>query len=63
MKYILFICSLIAICGVALFSAPQDEAPSGKSGKSGKKSGKSKKVEVAHPFYWAASDTIRGDWQ
>src|SRR5258706_9522535 len=23
----------------------------------------SKKVELAHPFYWAASDPLRGDWQ
>jgi hypothetical protein len=60
MKYTILTCSLVAICGVALFSAPQDEA---RSGKSGKKSGKAKKVEVAHPFYWAAADPIRGDWQ
>src|SRR5437763_8157821 len=39
----------------ALFSAPQD---GGKSGKKG-----AKKVEVAHPFYWAAPDPLRGDWQ
>ena len=38
-----------------LFSAPQDAA------KKGKKSGK--KVEVAHPFYWAPADPLRGDWQ
>ena len=35
--------------GVALlFAAPQST---------------SKKVELAHPFYWAASDPLRGDWQ
>jgi hypothetical protein len=39
----------------ALFSAPQD------SKKGAKSSGK--KVEMPHPFYWAAPDPLRGDWQ
>lgn len=43
--------------GATLFSAPQDTR------KSGKKGGGAKKVEVAHPFYWAAPDPLRGDWQ
>lgn len=30
--------------------------------KSGKKVGP-RKVELPHPFYWAASDPLRGDWQ
>src|ERR1700676_1999223 len=38
-----------------LFSAPQD------SKKGAKSSGK--KVEMPHPFYWAALDPLRGDWQ
>jgi hypothetical protein len=42
------------VLGAALFSAPQE---------GGKKKGGAKKVEVAHPFYWAAHDPLRGDWQ
>src|SRR4051812_7625331 len=45
----------VAMIGAALFSAPQD------GGK--KKKGGAKKVEVAHPFYWAPADALRGDWQ
>ena len=30
--------------------------------KSGKKGGP-RKVELPHPFYWAAPDALRGDWQ
>jgi len=36
---------------LAVFSAPQEGAK------------KAKKVEIAHPFYWAAPDPLRGDWQ
>ena len=28
-----------------------------------KKGGAAKKVELPHPFYWAATDPFRGDWQ
>ena len=54
MRYLTF---TIGVCmlGAALFSAPQD---AGKSGKKG-----AKKVELAHPFYWAVPDPLRGDWQ
>jgi hypothetical protein len=54
MKYVTLIAGLCAM-GVLVYSAPQD---------SGKKGGKgAKKAEVAHPYYWAAADSIRGDWQ
>src|SRR3954463_10791687 len=43
--------------GAILFSAPQDTA------KKGGKGGGAKKAEVAHPFYWAPADELRGDWQ
>ena len=54
----------LAIGGALLFSAPQDQqAPAQKKGgKKGDKSGP-KKVELPHPFYWAAPDDFRGDWQ
>jgi hypothetical protein len=41
--------------GAVLLSAPQDKAA--------KKGSTPKKVEMAHPFYWAAPDPLRGDWQ
>src|SRR4051794_10289325 len=47
----------VLMLGAALFSAPQD------NGKAAKKGGGAKKAEVAHPFYWAAPDPLRGDWQ
>src|ERR1700733_6731336 len=31
--------------------------------KKGGSKGGSKKVELPHPFYWAAPDPLRGDWQ
>jgi hypothetical protein len=31
--------------------------------KGGSKKGGPKKVELPHPFYWAAPDPLRGDWQ
>src|SRR4051812_3646191 len=55
MKYITFILGLCCI-GAIVFSAPQE------TGKKGGKGG-AKKVEVAHPFYWAPADALRGDWQ
>jgi hypothetical protein len=48
MKDAIFGFVLVAICGAVLFSAPQKGA---------------KKVELPHPFYWAAPDPLRGDWQ
>lgn len=33
------------------------------AGKKGGSKGGTKKVELPHPFYWAASDPLRGDWQ
>ncbi len=39
----------------ALISGSQDSTKKGKSG--------TKKVELPHPFYWAAPDPVRGDWQ
>ena len=56
MKYIPLLFGLLAIGGVALFSTPQESTKKGKS-KAGKK------VELAHPYYWAAPDPLRGDWQ
>jgi hypothetical protein len=46
----------LAMAVAAVFSAPQDPAPKGKKG------GGAKKAELAHPFYWAAPDPLRGDW-
>jgi hypothetical protein len=48
MKNAIFGFASFAICGAVLFSAPQKGA---------------KKVELPHPFYWAAPDPLRGDWQ
>ncbi len=48
MKYIISSLGLIAAGIAVLFSA--DEKPA-------------KKPELAHPFYWAAPDPLRGDWQ
>jgi hypothetical protein len=56
MRYLALTIGLAAMCGVVLLSAPQD------SGKKGKKGG-AKKGELAHPFYWAAPDPLRGDWE
>jgi hypothetical protein len=54
-RYVTFV---IGICtmGAIVFCAPQDAS------KKGSKGGP-KKVEVAHPYYWAAPDPLRGDWQ
>lgn len=52
MKYFALIYGAFALT-VVLLSAPQE---------TGKK-GKVKKVELAHPFYWATPDPLRGDWQ
>lgn len=53
MKYLALALGLSAMCGMMLLSAPQK-----KTGKKGPK-----KVELTHPFYWAAPDALRGDWQ
>jgi 3-keto-disaccharide hydrolase len=55
MRYVTFIIGLCCM-GAIVFCAPQD------TGKKGGKGG-AKKVEVAHPFYWAPADPLRGDWQ
>lgn len=51
--------------GLVLIHAQDvQEAPAKKGGKKGggKKTG-ARKVEMPHPFYWAAPDSFRGDWQ
>jgi hypothetical protein len=53
MKYSIAALSIFALTAAALFSFPDD--PSTKA--------KTKKVELPHPFYWAAPDPLRGDWQ
>jgi hypothetical protein len=58
MKYILAVFCFLAV-GAVLYSAPQQPV----SEKKGGKKGGAKKVELAHPFYWAAPDPFRGDWQ
>ena len=35
----------------------------GKGGSKGGSKGAPRKVELSHPFYWAAPDPLRGDWQ
>jgi catechol 2,3-dioxygenase-like lactoylglutathione lyase family enzyme len=35
----------------------------GKGGSKGGTKGAPRKVELPHPFYWAAPDPLRGDWQ
>jgi hypothetical protein len=47
---------VLLAASAVLISAPQNNAKKG--GKSG-----AKKVEMPHPFYWAAPDPLRGDWQ
>ncbi|SPE28615.1 conserved exported hypothetical protein [Candidatus Sulfopaludibacter sp. SbA3] len=61
MKRFLPLFCFLAIGTALLSSAPQQE-PAKKGGKKSDKSGP-KKVELAHPFYWAAPDAFRGDWQ
>ena len=52
---------------VAASQAPgsgDDSTATKKSGKGGGGTkGQPKKVELPHPFYWAAPDALRGDWQ
>jgi len=54
--------------GLVLTNAQdQQDPPTKKGGKKGGggggKKGGAKKVEMPHPFYWAAPDEFRGDWQ
>lgn len=52
--------------GGADSDAPQSDTATGTAKKGGSKSGTKggpRKVELPHPFYWAASDPLRGDWQ
>ena len=55
MRYLVITAGIVAMAGSVVFSAPQEAAKSNKKAK--------KKVELAHPFYWAAPDPLRGDWQ
>jgi hypothetical protein len=43
------------VIGALPFSAPQGSSKKGARG--------TKKVEMAHPFYWAPPDPLRGVWQ
>src|SRR5215469_16676196 len=63
MKSHLPLLAFLAFGGLLLLSATAQEAPTKKKG--GKKGDPNapKKVELAHPFYWAAPDAYRGDWQ
>ena len=58
MKHLLVVFTGLAAITAALFSAPQDTPARSQAKKSG-----AKKVELPHPFYWAAPDQSRGDWQ
>jgi hypothetical protein len=53
-----YVTSVIGLCamGAIVFCAPQDATKKGSKGGA-------RKVEVAHPFYWAPPDPLRGDWQ
>src|ERR1700687_1152166 len=44
-------------CFLAVSAAAPQDSPKKDSRKAGKK------VELPHPFYWAAPDALRGDWQ
>jgi len=61
------LCAATALGSLVLIHAQdqQQDAPVRKGGKKGggKKTGGAKKVELPHPFYWAAPDEFRGDWQ
>ena len=68
MRRLLPILCFAALGGLVLTYAQdrQQDPPSRKGGKKsggGKKAGGAKKVELPHPFYWAAADEFRGDWQ
>jgi hypothetical protein len=59
--------SLAAICflaigGAVIYTASAQDDGARKGGKKGGAKA-AKKVELAHPFYWAAPDALRGDWQ
>jgi catechol 2,3-dioxygenase-like lactoylglutathione lyase family enzyme len=43
-------------------SVADDAAPVKKGGAKRGNKGAPKKVEIPHPFYWAAPDPLRGDW-
>jgi len=58
MRYLTITIGAAMLCAV-LLSAPQDTPKK----KGGSKGGGAKKAEVAHPFYWAPPDPLRGDWQ
>ena len=58
MKYSILLGTACLAAAALLLSAPQDSAGGEK-----KKKGGSKKVELPRPFYWAAPDPVRGDYQ
>src|SRR5215472_8958723 len=58
MKHRCFHHSLFAAAALVTVCALVSGAP-----QSSKKGGGAKKVELAHPFYWAPPDALRGDWQ
>ena len=58
MKYLLTAVCILGLGGAMLFSSPQQDGA-----KKGGKKGGAKKVELPHPFYWAAPDEYRGDRQ
>jgi hypothetical protein len=60
MKKTLAVLCFISIAGALMVTASAQQEV-GKKG--GKKDGGAKKMELPHPFYWAAPDSYRGDWQ
>lgn len=57
---------LLAVCFLAVAGSVMTVARAQQDGeKKGKKGGggAAKKMELPHPFYWAAADPYRGDWQ
>lgn len=65
-KKLLPILCMVALGGSALIYSQdqqQDALPKKGGKKGGGKKRGAKKVELPHPFYWAAPDEFRGDWQ
>jgi hypothetical protein len=48
---------------LVLTAATLIAAPTLLNAQKGGKNGGARKVELPHPFYWAAPDALRGDWQ
>lgn len=64
MRNVLAVVCFLAVGGAVMFSASAQQDGAKKGGKKGggDKSAP-KKMELPHPFYWAAPDANRGDWQ